>query len=137
MISCLQRTLERPVVVTTPHDASLECTAELSSHTSQLEFKRNVKAHILPLIPCRPAVLDTLYNHEHIHSVYSLTHFPSIANSTSVHHALISVCNALNPDTRAYAVRRGPSITVADPGSIAAAGARRGIDAWVSGEESD
>ena len=74
----------------------------------------------------------------YIHSVYSLTHFPSIANSTSVDHALISVRNMFNPDTRVYAVWRGPSITVADPGSIAAAGAgaRRGIDTWVSGEES-
>ena len=81
-------------------------------------------------------MLDIQHNRVHIHSVYSLTHFPSIANSTSVHHALISVRNAFNPDTRAYAVRRGPSITVADPGNIAAAGARRGIDARVSGEES-
>jgi hypothetical protein len=38
---------------------------------------------------------------------------------------------------RTYAVRRCPSITVADPGSIGAAGARRGIVAWASGEESD
>jgi hypothetical protein len=69
----------------------------------------------------------------YIHPVYSLTRFLSISHPTSVHHALISVRNALNPDMRACAVGRGPSIAVADPGSVAAVGACRGIVTWVSG----
>jgi hypothetical protein len=81
-------------------------------------------------------MLDILHDHVHIHPVYSPTRFLSIGHSASVHHAPISVCNALNSDMRAYAIWRGPGIAVASPGSIAVVGACRGIVTWVSGARS-